>query len=411
MLIDDFQVEETAERCERSALVRWRDGEFRLRIAVPAEFAGPADDAAPFLASTLLLAMLLGEHLQIEASVSRALLERCDHIQRIYRAWDHSLRPCDVRAAGSVTAGERPPGRACLFSRGVDSMFSAGTTPGDGPLSHLVYCEGFDPIQDAQVSDQDLHLAQEVADRIGLPLLTVSTNIRTMADPIVDWADLFGPGLSSIAHCLSGGVGSVVIPSSADYVSQGPCGSSPLLDPLFSTERVRVVHGTIEYSRVAKVATLVAQRPDLVPYLKVCGRVNGVHNCGRCAKCIWTMVCLEAAGALPAAKSFPGDIPLDLLRQLRVSYYPLRIGLMQALQALPAGDRTRELRSALQECLYRSAQPGIRERGRAAIDRLRGKPHRLQGPWGASNIRFYREQTNLALSLLRRGKPYEPGRR
>jgi hypothetical protein len=410
MLVDDFQAQETAERSERSARVSWRDGEFRLRIAVPAEFAAPVQDAAPFLASTLLHAMWRGEDLEIKAPVSEALLARCDHIQRIYRAWDSSLRPSEVRVAGSVTSGERPPGRACFFSRGVDSMFSAGTSPGDGPITHLVYCEGNDPIMDARVSGQDHRLAGEVADRIGLPLLTVSSNLRTMTDPVVDWADLFGAGLSSVAHCLGGGVGCVVIPSSADYVSQGPCGSSPLLDPLFSTERVRVAHGTIEYHRADKVAALVAQRPDLVPHLKVCYRENRVDNCGRCTKCLWTMVCLEAAGALPAAKSFPDRIPLELIRQLRISDYPLRIGWMQALQALPADDRARDLRTALEECLYRSARPGLRELGRAAIDRLRGKPHRLEALWSTSNIRFYREQTNLALSLLRRGKPYEPGR-
>src|SRR5437763_63140 len=84
----------------------------------------------------------------------------------------------------------------------------------------------------AEVSAEDHRLAGQVADRVGLPLLTAFTNVRTMADPIVDWADLFGAGLSSVAHCLGGGVGRVVIPSSADYVSQGPCGSHPLLDPL-----------------------------------------------------------------------------------------------------------------------------------------------------------------------------------
>jgi hypothetical protein len=410
MLIDDFQVDETGERSERSARVRWRDGEFRLRIVVPAEFAAPVDDAAPFLASTLLQAMRRGEDLEIKAQVSRALLEKCDHIRRIYCAWDPSLRPCDVRVAGSVTAGERPPGRACFFSRGVDSMFSPGTTPGDGPLTHLVYCEGHDPIMDAQVREQDHQLAREAANRIGLPLLTAFTNIRTMADPVVDWADLFGAGLSSVAHCLGGGVGSVVISSSADYVSQGPCGSNPLLDPLFSTERVRVVHGTIEYSRVQKVAALAAQRPDLLPYLKVCGRVNRVDNCGRCMKCLWTMVCLEAAGALPAAKSFPDRIPLELVRQLRLPYYPLQIGWMQALQALPAADRMRDLRGAIEECLYRSARPALRERGRAAIDWLRGRLRRAEAGGSKPEIRFYREQTDLAVSLLRRGKPYELGR-
>jgi hypothetical protein len=408
MLVDDLRVEEAGHRSERSARIRWKNGEFRLRFAVPAEFAAPGDDATPFLASMLLPAMLKEEDLEIDAPVSPSLLANCDQVQRIYHAWDPSLRARKVRVMGTIkaTAGERAKGRACFFSRGVDSMFSAATTPGDGRLTHLVFLENFEPIQDDRVREQDHALAQEIADRIGLPLLSASTNIRTIADPIVDWADLFGAGLSSVAHCLGGGVGAVVIPSSADYATQGPCGSSPLLDPLFSTERVQVEHGTIAYERTEKVAALFAQRPDLVPHLKVCARINGVDNCGRCMKCLWTMVCLEATGALPAAKSFPNRIPVELVRQLRLPFYPLRIWWLQALLALPPDDRMRDLRAAIEECLYRSARPALRERARAAIERVRCKLQRGEGSWTPPDIRFYGEQTNVALSVLHRGKPY-----
>jgi hypothetical protein len=386
--------------------VRWNDGDSRLRIVVPTQFVTGQEDGSPFLAATMLLAMRRREDLEIAAPVSRAFLEHCDLIQRIYRSWDPSLTNSKVRVGGTVDPAARQPGRACFFSRGVDSMFSVATDSGDGPFTHLVYCQGLDPILDATVQLEDIARATAVAELLGLPLVVVSTNLRTLSDPVVDWADLFGAGLSAVAQCLSGGIGSVVIPSSADYTSQGPCGSSPLLDPLFSTESVAVIHGTIAYQRAEKIEALARQRPDLIPHLKVCYRENRPDNCGRCTKCLWTMVCLEAAGALTSAQSFPGDIPLERIRALRIADYPLRIGWMQAMQALPDDTRHRALRRALRRCLRHSARPTLRERLRGFTRRLRGQPHGVAAWSSSSNIGFYREQTNLALSLLRDGKAY-----
>jgi hypothetical protein len=410
MVVDDLILVPMGDRIERSARVCWHGDQVRLRIVAPKQFVAPSEDGSPFLAATLLVAMRLGEDLEIAAPVSRAFLQTCDVIQRIYRAWDPSLRSCKVRVSGTVDLAPRRSERGCFFSRGVDSMFSAGTSCGDGPMTYLIYCQGLDPIQDATVQLEDMRRAKAVADLLGLSIVLVSTNIRTMSDPIVDWADLFGAGLSAVAQCLGGGMGSVVIPSSADYTSQGPCGSSPLLDPLFSTESVEVMHGTIAYHRAEKVAALAAQRPDLIPHLKVCYRENRPDNCGRCTKCLWTMVCLEGARALSSAKSFPKEIPLDRIRALRIADYPLRIGWMQAMQALPDDARCRPLRNALRQCLRRSARPTVRERLHAIVNRLRGRPHGVAAWSSSSNIGFYREQTNLALSLLRYGKPYSPKR-
>ena len=76
-----------------------------------------------------------------------------------------------------------------------------------------------------------------------------------------------------------------------------PC-SHPALDPLWSTEAVEVVHDGAETRRVDKVAALAAS-PLALRYLRVCWENRGgAYNCGRCGKCMRTMVDLDLAGAL-----------------------------------------------------------------------------------------------------------------
>jgi hypothetical protein len=82
--------------------VRWAGGETRLAVGVPAELAGPGDDATFFLCALLLPAMRLHEDLEIDAPVSARVFARLERVQRTWHAWDRSIRRCEVRTAGAV---------------------------------------------------------------------------------------------------------------------------------------------------------------------------------------------------------------------------------------------------------------------------------------------------------------------
>jgi hypothetical protein len=107
---------------------------------------------------------------------------------------------------------------------------------------------------------------------------------------------------------VGGGLGTLVVPASDHGVTLGPNGSGLVLDPLFSTEAVSLEPDSVAPSRVEKGLWLARERPDLLAELKVCFHENRPDNCGRCSKCLVTMVSLEAAGALELAEEFP---PLD----------------------------------------------------------------------------------------------------
>jgi hypothetical protein len=355
VIVDRLRSRDLGERVERSARVRWREGEHELTIEVPRALAATGDDASAFLAATLQLAMRRGEDLEIDAPVSRRLLEACERIALVYSGWDRTLRPAAVRAPAAIEPVPAADGAlASFFSRGVDSTYCA-VAPRPEPVELLVFCDGLEPRHDETVRAEEVRLAGVVAERIGLPLTVARTNLRELTDELLgDWEDYVAPALAFVAHSLAGGIRGAVIPSTDDHVSLEPCGTSPLLDPLFSTEAVAIEHDSIDLGHAAKVAWIAANRQDLLEQLKVCFRENRSNNCGRCGKCLITMAELQAAGALERASLFPGEIDLDAIAAMRVRIRKARLNWLTVCERLGESDADQRLRAAIEAALERA---------------------------------------------------------
>ncbi|HEY1358199.1 MAG TPA: hypothetical protein VGF21_07835 [Thermoleophilaceae bacterium] len=393
---------------ERSARLRWVGGEFRLRIEVPAELAAPEGDASAFLAIALPLAMYRDEDLHVDAEVSPLLLRRSEEIQAVYASWDPAARRRRVRAAAEAPVRDPGPEVTCSFSRGVDSILSA-VSEREPPLTRLVYCDTLEPAQDERVRAEERRLTEELAALIGLPLAVVSTNLRDPAAQLPDYNDLFGAGLAFMNLSLAGGVGRAVVPPSMSYAALFPSGSHPLLDPLFSTESLTIEHDSSAEGRTGKVRLLATRHPELLPHLKVCYESGGAGNCGRCRKCVFTMICLQAAGALGLAASFPDEIDLALVRAARIDNYAIRSYWMHAAHALSDSPADRRLRSAIEHSVRRMAHPSPAERARAARDRLLGRRESADPAWSASASAHVRHYSNLAVATVRHGRGYRYG--
>jgi colanic acid/amylovoran biosynthesis protein len=340
MIVDDLRSEPDGHRVTRSARFCWARGEFRLELTMPAEFAPGRADASPFLCIALLLAMRLGEHVDVRGPVSPPLLEHAPAIVDVYSSWDRSLFRTRVRAGEVLDPAPRADGTACFLSRGVDSLYSATTPREDRPeITHFVFCDRLEPMHSEGVRAEELRIAGEVAERLGRPLVPIETNIRDLTTPIVhNWEDMVGAALAFFGTAMSGGFGHVVIPSSDGPETVGPCGTSQLLDPLFSTAEVQVEYDT-PGTRTDKVAWLARERPDLLPYLKVCFFEDRVDNCGRCSKCLLTMLALEAAGALDRASAFPSELDPQALGELRIRGSQPEEEYRQVERALRAGGK------------------------------------------------------------------------
>jgi len=398
MIAETVQTSASEERVTRSSRLRWRGGEERLWIELPAELAAKENDASPLLPACLLQAMRRHEDLQIDGPVSPRALRGSDTAQAVYHAWDLSIRRADVHV-GRRRPSERPDGRrsGCFFSRGVDSMHAAVLARARGESPVLIFCDRLDPIQGEETRAAERALAARAAGELALPLAITETNLRTITDSLMNWGDMHGGGLGFIAQSLGGGLERVIVPSTHSAPTLGPWGSSPYLDPLWSTEAVEVVHGPLA-TRAAKLAVIAERAPGLLPLLKVCFREDGPGNCGRCNKCLLTMVNLEALGLLEAATGFP--VPLDpkLVAAQRPSGLVMRLFWVEAHRALSPDHRHRHLRRAIERLLRGVARPG-------PMERLRRREFRRH-PRSDDPGSFGRHRTNAAVSLILDGEPY-----
>jgi hypothetical protein len=80
-----------------------------------------------------------------------------------------------------------------------------------------------------------------------------------------------------------------------------------MVDEMFSTEHLQIVHDGAEASRPVRVARILEWDRDLVlKYLRVCLlNGGGPTNCGRCKKCVRTAVPLRVLGVWDRATTFP----------------------------------------------------------------------------------------------------------
>jgi Glycosyl transferase family 2 len=284
----------------------------------------PTPDAA--LAACLMPAMRFGGALVMDATVSRRVLRTQREFQAIQRVWSHSWEFLDYRnlCEVEVLAPTREPeagaasGRvAVFFSGGVDSW---GTLLDEPEITDLVFVRGFDLLLGAEhhlgLVDQVEERLQEAADAIGLPLHVVETNLRELSDPLVPWEAYFGCAAVTVALFLAPLFDRCLITGDSDYEVHDASGANRMVDQLWSTERLEIVDAGGRHSRVARTARLLDE-PVAWRTLRTCWEnPDGAYNCGRCRKCLMTMVTLEALGGRERIATFPSELDLDAVAAL-----------------------------------------------------------------------------------------------
>lgn len=408
MRVNDIQRTAVADGIEWSATVSGAGEDHVVRFGGPAELVGKAD-ASMFVAAMLLPAMAWQQDLHVDGPVSPALLGRMDRLTRSYHAMDPTLRVPEVTAAEEALPTSEGSATACFFSRGVDSTYSASvprTEP--APLDALVYCRTLEPVHDAANRDAELTQARRVAERLGLPLHPIWTDLRTFTDPMLGWSTMHGAGLAAMALLVGQAFDHVVVPTAYDLSWLPPCGSHPAIDPLFSTEAVTVYHDHLDRHRMAKVQFLVDERPDLLELLKVCYSENRIDNCGQCHKCLMTMAALRAAGGLHLATQFPQELDLAAVRVFRKAPITVR-GLWVPIHRAAEARGDLELRDAVGDMIRGGAVPPLGEllAGRSRVlDRLLGTTAAKAYDPDRSDIfeRFDNAYSNGLLGMVRHGE-------
>lgn len=308
-----------------------------------------------YLAALLFPAMKLGEDLTIEAPVSARLLSSVEQIMDIFCSWYPNLHRVKIFSDGNCDANlDVNPSVATFFSGGVDSFYMLLKHKDE--IDSLLLVHGFDiKLHDIEGFERAIKRIQQVANEMAKKIVPVATNVGEFVNRYVDFGTTsHGTLLASIGLGLGEKYAKIYIPSSFFYASLFPWGSHPLVDPLWSTESTSFVHEGCEATRASKVMA-IAKSPVALKTLRVChADVPGRYNCGRCEKCIRTMIALRIAGVRDTAAIFSEELTLDAVRKLQVANARDRIFLQENIDQLRKLGTDEPLLAALEMCKKRT---------------------------------------------------------
>ena len=253
--------------------------------------------------ATFFLAARERAELHVHGTVSPTLLRNLEEVSLMWSLWHPGKYfPISLAANHEFEAvSSHPHDAVSCFSGGVDGAFTAyrhhqgicGRQRRHLTAGLLV--QGFDIAveQEEQFTRAALGAAKSLHS-LELPLIKMRTNLRELG---IEWVDGFGAAMAASLAMLKGRFGAGLIGSDERYDFVAPRGSTPLVDPLFSTAGFRVVHDGAGFSRTQKVQVISAWA-ESVENLRVCWEGNRPGgNCGRCEKCLRTILNFRAVGA------------------------------------------------------------------------------------------------------------------
>ena len=307
------------------------DGSGRVRLSLEsaagrseAQFAGrdiqlvPSSEA--MITAAFLPAMILGTDLVADGYASPKYLKALVRLGDIYHAWHPGkLQKIAVRNVEPASTPHQPQARVGLFfTAGLDSFYTL--LKHQDEITDLIYVHGFGGRpESAGLEPRKQDMVRRAADGLGKNVVEIDTDVRTFFEGHgLHWAHLgAGPALATIGHLMAGQFQRIYVAATHPYAGLRLWSSSPLLDPLWSTETLEFVHDGCEARRTEK-ARLVAESDVAMRTLRVCDRASpDAPNCGRCEKCLRTMMHLLAVGALERCTTFAEGPELHRVAAIR----------------------------------------------------------------------------------------------
>ncbi len=326
-------------RHRTSAVLRYGDTKRRLWMTTSSDVPFLEHHAGDlWLPPLLLLAMRRGERLRLSDPISPGRRAALRQIQEILTTW-YPTRMQRVRISApdpeppssslADRVRRRLPGAdeaggtrgklltATCFTGGLDSFYTLAKNR--KRVDALLYAYGVDvPLHEMEATRRVESLLKDVAGEYGTRLLEVRTNLKRALRHEIAWGfEWHGAGLASFGTLFTPVISRLYLPATLSYIDMLPWGSHPLLDPLWSTSRLKIVHDGAEASRIDKLRRVVDD-PVARRHLRVCFTEFADSNCARCLKCLRTMASLKVLGRLQDVETFPQPFDVERFRALRL---------------------------------------------------------------------------------------------
>lgn len=324
MRIEGLRTDVGGGKARVSATVIWEDSgrePQEIYFEVPDEpAAGLVCNPDAFLVGCLVPAVFHGEkRLRTDEPVCPELSAGLENAMCWLHAWmgaRYTPLRLEVRPRLPLDLPGARGRTGAFFSGGVDSLAMLCLNRRQFPAGHprairaCVFVHGFDIGHDPADPRWDsytraLEPLTAAADELGMDVVTVATNVRHLDSGVQLWVEAFvGSALASVAHALVGQMDAVYIASDFRIPLTLPYGSHPLLDACYQSANLRILRDGLRLTRLEKVA-LIADWDAALGALRPCtGNAPGMINCGRCEKCVRTMLELMVAGKLGQARTF-----------------------------------------------------------------------------------------------------------
>ena len=373
MRLSNLHLQKNEHRIRAVATVAFEDVEQpdqEIYIETEAAFeAAMRPNPHAFAVGCLIPALYFGERrLAMDESICPRLLEGLETVMALMHHWTAGQwQPLTIEAPAAATAAypDRKRHAAIFLSGGMDSLAALKRLRDNYAVDHPGYprdallVHGFDigGVIDRgakyHVFERAKAAMAPVAADAGLTLIPVYTNIRHLCDDRDLWLNqFFGAVLAAAVHSLSARINLAWLASSYDIPHLHPCGSHPLLDPEYSSHDLAIRHRDVNLSRMQKLE-IVADWDTAFHHFRVClANVPDKLNCGRCEKCVRTMLELEALGLLDKTRAFEDDrVEPEWLDAFRITIRvrdPFYRELVAPLRRRGRQDLARKIESKLQ---------------------------------------------------------------
>jgi len=329
MRIENLRFEKTGDRARVTATVLWEDcgrPTQDIYFETVEEFADSLScNPHAFLVACIMPALYFGEErISIEEGVCPELRDGLEIVLNWMRYWWYEPTKKIVRIEAKTSSGNVRPETnyraGFFFSGGVDSLSALRANrlnyPSDHPGSFkdgLLVC-GLE-IRDLKIFGYVQDSLSLLAKDADVKLIPIYTNIRELGpeDSVVFWEDFWkkefmGATFASVAHVLAKRLTSLSNSSDHDIPNMHPFSSHPLINPYYSSSDLRVRLEGFTLSRLDKTS-LLAGWDSALQHLRVCNKTElyqpGMLNCGKCEKCVRTMISLLVFDVLKKASAFP----------------------------------------------------------------------------------------------------------
>jgi hypothetical protein len=287
-----------------------------------------------------------------EGEVSQRLLATLSIIQNVYCSWNPIFHRIEIEKARPILRSPTSSARVgTFFSGGLDSFYTL--LKNQDQITDIIFVHGLDIKLNNKAYRQRISKSiQEVAAHFSKNLLEIETNLRDLLDPYITYGRWgWSIALAAVGHLLHPYMNRIYLPENYSHGNLFPCGSVVL--PLWFTESFEFISHGLDVTRLEKISSI--SNHDIVLHnLRVCHKSpEGALNCGRCEKCLRTMIGLEVNNSLDLCTTFERDLDINTVKKIALKHSSKYPFYKQSLIALEESNGNEELAAVLRKVLKR----------------------------------------------------------